>query len=90
MARDLDATLLESVRVRRRRLSDAFLHGTLRTRRTTTDNIRRLVVGVILAAIACAVCAGVAFVKAHIHDANSLGPSPVAHVASAPIVGARR
>lgn len=72
MARDLDSALLESVRVRRRRLRDAFLHGALRTRRVTSDNVRRLIIGMVLAAIACAVCAGVSFVRAHIHDANSL------------------
>lgn len=71
MARDLDAELLESVRVRRRRLRDAFLHGTLRTRRVTADNIRRLIISAILAAIACAACAGVSFVKAHIHQGSA-------------------
>lgn len=76
MARDLDAQLLESVRVRRRRLRDAFLHGSLRTRRTVSDNVRRLMVSAIVAAIACASCAGVSFVEAHLHDSNAIAPAP--------------
>lgn len=73
MARDLDATLLETVRVRRRRLREAFLHGALRTRRVTADSVRPLVVSVVLAAVACAVCAGVSFARAHLGDASSAG-----------------
>jgi hypothetical protein len=84
VARDLDAALLESVRVRRRRLRDAFLHGALRTRRTTADNVRRLVIGLILAALACAICAGVSFVKAHIHEANTVPSVTIARVHTAP------
>lgn len=77
MARDRDAELLESVRVRRRRLRDAFLHGALRTRRVTVDNVRRLVIGAILATVACAVCAAISFVRLHIGDLNTLPARPV-------------
>ena len=84
MARDLDTTLLETVRVRRRRLREAFLHGALRTRRTTSDNVRAVVIGVVLAAIACAVCAAVSFVRAHVGDINSSGPVTVLIVPSIP------
>ncbi len=81
MARDTDAALLESVRVRRRRLREAFLYGSLRTRRTTADTMRRLMISLVLAAIACAVCAGISFVKAHIHDVtNSLPAAPASIV----------
>ena len=73
MARDLDATLLETIRVRRRRLREAFLHGALRTRRVTADTVRPLVVSVVLAAVACAVCAGISFVRVHIGDSSSAG-----------------
>lgn len=68
MARDLDDELLESVKVRRRRLREAFIYGGLRTRRTVSDINRRLMFSIIAAAVACAACAGTSFVKAHIHD----------------------
>lgn len=77
MARDLDEILLETVRVRRRRLRDAFLHGTLRTRRVASDNVRRLVAGAVLAAVTCAACVGVSFVRAHLGDHSLGAPFPV-------------
>lgn len=77
MVRDLDATLLESVRVRRRRLRDAFLRGTLRTRRVTSDNVRHLLIGIVLAGVGCAACAGISFVTAHVGHSNSLRPPAV-------------
>ncbi|GAB2476074.1 hypothetical protein [Jatrophihabitans fulvus] len=70
MARDRDATLLETVRVRRRRLRDAFLHGALRARRTASDNVRALIVGLVVAAVACAACAAVSFIRSHTGDAK--------------------
>ena len=72
MARDYDAQLLEAVKVRRRRLTDAFLRGRLASRRPVTDNLRRLVLAVVVAAVVCAICAGVSFVQAHRHDSTSL------------------
>lgn len=89
MARDTDAALLESVRVRRRRLREAFLYGALRTRRTTADTLRRFMISLVLAAIACAVCAGVSFVKAHIHDATNSLPATPATTVQTPTSGAR-
>lgn len=65
MARDLDTQLLESVRVRRQRLEDAFVHGSLAARRTLKNNIRRLFVGVMVAAVVCAGCAGTSFLRTH-------------------------
>lgn len=64
MAADSDAVLLESARVRRERLRAAFLHGRLRERRTTRDNVRRFVGSTVLAALACAGCAGWSFIQA--------------------------
>lgn len=66
MARDLDETLIETVRVRRRRLREALLYGALRTRRASGDNLRPLLIGLVLAAVACAVCVGISFVRAHL------------------------
>lgn len=65
MPRDSDAILLESVRVHRARMRAAFLHGDLRARRATNDNVRRFVGSLVLAAVACAGCAGYAFVQAN-------------------------
>ena len=67
MARDLDTQLLESVRVRRLRLGDAFVHGSLAARRTLNNNVRRLLAGIMLAAIVCAGCAGTSFLRTHFH-----------------------
>jgi hypothetical protein len=58
VARDYDAQLLESVAVRRRRLRDALLRGGLHARRPTNDNLRRALVGALLAAVVCAGCVG--------------------------------
>jgi hypothetical protein len=74
MARDLDAQLLESVRVRRLRLSDAFVHGSLASRRSLTNNIRRLLLGVMVAAIACASCAGTSFVRSQLNHSKAATP----------------
>lgn len=63
MARDFDAQLLESVAVRRRRLHDALLWGTLRTRRAATNLMTRLVAGAAVAAVICAGCVGWSFLK---------------------------
>lgn len=68
MPADSDALLLESARVRRQRLRGAFLHGTLRERRTTKDNVRRFIGSTVLAALACAGCAGWSFVQANTGD----------------------
>ena len=74
MAGDRDAILLESVRVHRARLRAAFLQGEQLHRRRTSDNVRRFVGGVVLAAVLCAGCTGVSFVRA---NADSLRGSPV-------------
>lgn len=62
MAGDSDAILLESVRTHRARLRGAFLLGALADRRSVNDNVRRLIGGVVLAAVLCAGCVGTAFV----------------------------
>ncbi|OJF14976.1 hypothetical protein [Couchioplanes caeruleus] len=63
MARDFDAQLLESVAVRRRRLRDALLWGTLRTRRAAANLLGRLVAGAAVAAVLCAGCVGWSFLQ---------------------------
>ena len=63
MSRDFDAQLLESVAVRRRRLRDAVLWGSLRTRRSAPEIVTRLIVGAVVAAVLCAGCVGWAFLQ---------------------------
>ena len=63
MARDFDAQLLESVAVRRRRLRDALLWGSLRTRRSAPEILTRLIIGAVVAAVLCAGCVGWSFLQ---------------------------
>lgn len=72
MPRDADSVLLESVATRRARLRAAFLHGDIPGRRTTADNVKRFVGSIVIAAVACAACAGYSFVQ----KAGPLRPSP--------------
>ncbi len=63
MAREYDAQLLESVAVRRNRLRESLLWGRERRARATMDNLKRLAVSVVLAAVACAGCVGWSFLQ---------------------------
>ncbi len=63
MSRDLDVQLLESVAVRRGRLREALVWGRERRMRATVDNLKRLGIGVVLAAVASAGCVGWSFVQ---------------------------
>jgi hypothetical protein len=58
MAREYDAQLLESVAVRRNRMRESLLWGRERRARATMDNVKRLAVSVVVAAVACAGCVG--------------------------------
>lgn len=58
-----DQALLESVSTHRARLGAALAHGTLGARRPVPSLLRRLIVGVVVAAIAAAACVGVGFVS---------------------------
>jgi hypothetical protein len=73
--RDYDAQLLESVAVRRQRLNDALLHGSLRTRRRVSDNLRRAVAGAVVAAVLCAGCVGWSFLQRQLDQQRRLLPS---------------
>lgn len=75
MARDVDAELIESVRVRRRRLREAFLGGALNSRRTVNDNLTRAVSGLVLAAVLCVGCAATSFVRTHVDSRPKAGTS---------------
>ncbi|HXV92293.1 MAG TPA: hypothetical protein VD813_03250 [Pseudonocardia sp.] len=70
MSREHDVQLLESVAVRRNRLRESFLWGRERRVRATTDNVARLGIGVVLAAVLAAGCVGFSFVR------NALAEQP--------------
>lgn len=81
MAHDHDALLLESTRVHRARLRAAYLHGDILSRRTTNDNIRRLIGSFVVAAVISAGCAGFSFVKANIGSMRGAVSTPAAPTA---------
>jgi hypothetical protein len=61
--RDYDTQLLESVAVRRRRLRDALLFGSMRVRRTLDENLVKGFIGVAIAAVLCAGSVGWSFIQ---------------------------
>jgi hypothetical protein len=79
MERDYDAQLLESVAVRRQRLADALLHGSLRARRkASNNNLRRAAAGAVLAAVLCAGCIGWSFLQGQLDQQAATRVLPVA------------
>ncbi|MFY1618941.1 hypothetical protein [Micromonospora sp. WMMD736] len=63
MAREFDTQLIESVAVRRARMRELLLWGRQRRVRATGDGFRWLRTGLVLAAVACAVCVGWSFLQ---------------------------
>ncbi|MEU4333480.1 hypothetical protein AB0F59_02510 [Micromonospora lupini] len=63
MAREFDTQLIESVAVRRARMRELLLWGRQRRIRATGDGFRWLRAGLVLAAVACAVCVGWSFLQ---------------------------
>lgn len=55
--------VIESVAVRRRRLREAWLFGAERAKNTLNEQTGRVLASVMIAALACAGCAGVAYFK---------------------------
>ena len=58
-----DLILLETVKTHRARLTSAFVFGELAERRLANDNLKRLIGGLVLAAVLCAGCVGFSFVS---------------------------
>lgn len=56
--------VIESVAVRRRRLREAWLFGTERTKNTLNEQTGKVFASVVIGALACAGCAGVSYFKA--------------------------
>lgn len=71
MTREYDVQLLESVAVRRKRMRESLLWGRGRRERATMDNVKRLVAGVVLAAVASAGCVGWSFLQNVLAQQNS-------------------
>lgn len=69
---DRDLVLLETVKTHRTRLVSAFLSGELGERRVINDNVRRLIGGIVLAAVFCAGCVGFSFVSAQLGKQSAL------------------
>jgi preprotein translocase subunit SecG len=67
---DRDLILLETVKTHRARLVSAFLSGELAERRVINDNLRRLVGGIVLAAVFCAGSIGFSFISAQLGKQN--------------------
>ncbi|HZA82402.1 MAG TPA: hypothetical protein VFC13_13175, partial [Actinomycetes bacterium] len=57
--------------------ADALLHGSLRTRRRASDNLRRAFAGAVVAAVLCAGCVGWSFLQRQLdqQDQRRLVPS---------------
>lgn len=76
MAREYDTQLIESVAVRRARMRELLLWGRERRARATGDGLRWLRLGLILAAVACAVCVGWSFLSNMIAEQQQRARTP--------------
>jgi hypothetical protein len=61
--RDYDTQMLESVAVRRRRLRDALLFGSMRARRSLDQNLVKAFIGLVVAAAVGAGVVGWSFLQ---------------------------
>ena len=77
-----DTVLIEQAKIQRMRLGSALLYGHIDERRTVNDHMKRLVGSLILAAVVCAVCAGVSFVVQLLADRDAASISAPAAGAS--------
>ena len=64
MARDTDDAILDSARVRRRRLISALERGSAAGRPRSV--LPRLIAALVVAALACAGCVGYSFISTHL------------------------
>lgn len=62
MTTEFDSQLIESVTVRRNRLSDALLYGENPTERRWKSTAKTFIFSIVTAALIAAICVGVAFV----------------------------
>ncbi|QPL05349.1 MULTISPECIES: hypothetical protein [Actinomyces] len=71
MARDTDAAVLDSARVRHRRLASALERGSAPGRPRPV--LPRLIASLIVAALACAGCVGYSFITTHLDSLATTG-----------------
>jgi hypothetical protein len=63
MSGSYDTQVIESVAVRRRRLREAWLFGSDRIRNRLNEQTGKVFASIMIAAVACAGCAGVSYFK---------------------------
>ncbi|MDN4480269.1 hypothetical protein [Demequina muriae] len=79
---DKDLAIVETARERRERLAAALIHGGLDSRRRLSALHKRVLIGIVVGAVAVAVCAGVSFVSKFMADrqaqneANAVSAQP--------------
>ncbi|MET4137549.1 hypothetical protein [Pseudarthrobacter sp. PvP090] len=71
MAEDFDSRLLESAKVRKSRLDDAFLFGKNLQERSYTTVTARLMQSLLVAALIAAICVGYSFVQHMLSEQSS-------------------
>lgn len=84
MSRQYDTQLIESVAVRRRRLREAWLFGSARSRNTLDEGVTKLFASAAVAAVVCAGCVGYSFIQRGKGEGGPTQPSPSAPVTSGP------
>jgi hypothetical protein len=76
VSRQYDTQLIESVAVRRRRLREAWLFGSARSRHTLDEGVRKLFASAAVAAVVCAGCVGYSFIQKGKATGGPVAPSP--------------
>lgn len=84
MSKHDDSALLEAVRTHRERLRGAFLAGSHGTRRSISTLTGKVMGSIVLAAVAVAVCVGVAFVLSVLPQARGGTSSAPVPASSSP------
>ncbi|WP_133801323.1 hypothetical protein [Kribbella caucasensis] len=94
MSRQYDSQLIESVAVRRRRLREAWLFGSARSRNTLDEGVTKLFASAAVAAVVCAGCVGYSFIQdsrgkenGPVAPSPGTSASPTAPVSSGPSSG---
>jgi hypothetical protein len=94
VSRQYDSQLIESVAVRRRRLREAWLFGSARSRNTLDEGVTKLFASAAIAAVVCAGCVGYSFIQdsrgkenGPVAPSPGTSSSPTAPVSSGPSSG---